>query len=77
MSSWIIITLTAINLLSLIGLAIFIREIKAVIKAQTHVIGEENIEVVYPPRLKVFLVVYVVAIIALAVLSYPFFWMYL
>lgn len=75
MSSWILITLTVINLLSLIGLAIFIREIKGVIKAQTHVIGDENIEVVYPPRLKVFLVVYVVAIIALAVLSYPVFWM--
>lgn len=75
MSSWILITLTVINLLSLIGLAIFIREIKGVIKAQTHVIGDENIEVVYPPRLKVFLVSYVGIIIVLAVFSYPVFWM--
>lgn len=75
MSSWIPIALTVINLISLIGLVIFIREIKGVIRAQTHVIGEENIEVVYPPRLKVFLVVYVAIVLALAVFSYPVFWM--
>lgn len=75
MNNWIVITLTIINVTSLMALVIFMREIKGVLHAQTHVIGEENIEVVYPPRLKIFLIVYAVIIILLAVLSYPLLWM--
>lgn len=64
------VTIIVICFLSFLLMIIFQREIRHVAKAQIHILGQENEEIIYSKRLRVLLFLYTLSIILLMILVY-------